>query len=356
MEKQGSADGAGGIVAPVLLLGVTGTVGARLAQALVADGHAVRGLVREGRAEPAVAPGLELRTGHLGDPDSLAEAAAGCDVVYHCAGEADLGADPEALSWLHVAGTENVVRAAEYAGVRRVVMLSCADATLQDRDRVHIREDQAMGGCPLGAWSRSKLLAEEVALRSATKVEVTAIRPGCLWGAGDFTNLPRWCREGLRGGIRLLSSGSQLYSVANLDNVVHALRLAARVPAAAGQAFYISDGEYETSREFFLTLSQALGLPPPRRAYGPWARAWARVSGGQGAYLEAVRRGRACLLDLQRALNDLGYAPAVTRVEALSELASFVAGQGGVEALAKHTRRRVDRTDTDAFKRFSALA
>ena len=339
----------------VLLLGGTGSVGGRLLQRLRAVGANVRVLLRQGtQRRDDWSDEIAVHCGHLGDPDSVARAAEGCDVLYHCAGEANLFADAEALSWVHVAGAENVVRAAAHVRVRRVVLLSCADATLLDRDRIQLREDQPLGARPLGAWAQSKLLAEEVALRCAQGIEVTAIRPARLWGAGDFTNAPQWCREALSGGLRLYGGGSQLYSVANIDNVVHALLLAAHAPTAAGQVFHIADGEYETAAEFFGAWSQALGLPPPRRGYGPWARLWARLSPTAGTYPEVVRRSRACLLDLQRAINDLHYQPVVSRAQAFSALAAFVQEQGGAERLAAFRRRVSDAQEVQVYVRLAA--
>ena len=347
----------------VLVVGATGSVGARLAAALVQDGTRVRVVHRNPHAAANLRQaGFEPHAGHLGDPESLRGAAEGCQVLFHCAGEACLRADATALSWVHVAGTENVITAARAAGVARVVMLSCADVRLQNSDRIHIREDQPQNKAPLGGWARSKLLAEEMALQaSCAELEVTALRPAFLWGRGDFTNLPALCREGLSGGIRVFGSGSSLFSVSHIDNVVHALRLAAAAPAVVGKAIHVTDGQYETAYEFFVALSQALNLPKPRRAWGAISRASARLRDalhlgapddpGLG---DVVRRGRGCLLDMQRAINELHYAPIITRSDAMADLAAFVEEQGGVSALAKHRRKVAGRDEVAAFQRFTA--
>jgi len=362
VQKQQS-DAPSQVPEQVLVLGATGSVGARLAAALRAGGSRVRVLSHQQDAMAGLQEsGFEPFAGHLGDPESLVRAAEGCQVLFHCAGEACLRADPTALSWLHVAATENVITAARAAGVARAVMLSCADVHLQNKDRVHVREDQPQSKAPLGAWARSKMLAEDMALQSSdARLEVTAVRPAFLWGRGDFVNLPALCREGLAGGIRLFGWGSALFSVAHIDNVVHALRLAAAAPRASGKAIHVTDGEYETASEFFSALSQALGLPRPRRGVGSISRATARLRdvlnlGGPDdlGYVDVVRRGRGCLLDMQRAINDLHYAPIITRGAAMADLAAFVQEQGGAAALAKHRRRVAGREEVAAFKRLAA--
>lgn len=344
----------------VLVLGATGSVGGRLAAALHGAGARVRALHRRSEQATELARhGFVPHAGDLSDPDSIARAAEGCSHLFHCAGEADHRADPQALSWLHVAGTENVVNAARSVGVSRMVMLSCADVRLQNRERIHIREDQPMLGAPLGPWARTKLLAEEVALQAtAADFGVVALRPAFLWGAGDHTNLPVLCREGLSGGVRLFGSGEGLFSVCAIDNLVHAMGLAAFADAAVGKAIHVTDGEYETAGEFFNALSLALSLPAPRRGVGPVARGMARLRdlqrrAGETGYSDVVRRGRGCLLDIQRAINDLGYVPLRSRTEALADLTEDVVTRGGVAEVARHRRSPPGPELAQAFERLA---
>src|ERR1700759_1232403 len=115
-----------------LVTGATGFVGRALTRRLLADGHAVHAAVRSREA----ATGLEGASVHelsLADPNAIAAIASGVEVLYHCAAENSTRAVPAAFGWINVAGTENVLNAARAAGVRRVVHLSCADATLIDR-------------------------------------------------------------------------------------------------------------------------------------------------------------------------------------------------------------------------------
>lgn len=364
MKNSQNVTPAGANISRALVLGATGTVGARLAEVLQERGAEVLAFCRSQQAVALVeARGYTAKLGHLGDPESIASAAVGCDVAFHCAGDFNHGADGEALKWIHIAGVENVVAGCRAAGVRRLVLLSCADVRLQNRDRIHIREDQPLIGRPLGAWARTKLIGEEVALQaSSPSLEVTAIRPGYLWGRGDRCNLPQLCREVQQGGIQLFGSGNGLFSAAHLGNVVHGMLLAADAELAPGQAFHICDGEYETSSEFFDSLSAALGAGRPRRSIGTLNRASAltrgflrRGSGDMRGLPEVVRRGRACLLDMQRAINDLGYKPVVTRADGLADLAQYVAELGGLEPIAAQERLPAGASDVAEFERLAML-
>ena len=119
-----------------LIIGANGFVGGALCRRLVELGRDVHGLSRNG----SVPDGVTSHQGTLGDPNTIAAAATDCDVVFHCAGENSEHAAREALSWINVAGTENVVAATKHAKVRRLVLLSCADVTLLNTDRLNWKE------------------------------------------------------------------------------------------------------------------------------------------------------------------------------------------------------------------------
>lgn len=106
-----------------LVTGSTGYIGGRLVPQLLTSGHRVRALARN-PAKLSDVPWraqVEVATGDFGDVDSLIAAFEGIDVVYylvHSMGSAKDFADDEARA------ANNVVTAAQRAGVRRVVYLS----------------------------------------------------------------------------------------------------------------------------------------------------------------------------------------------------------------------------------------
>jgi nucleoside-diphosphate-sugar epimerase len=328
-----------------LVTGATGFVGGALSRRLLEQGFEVDALVRAaGSASEALQrAGVVVHEGDVGEPNGIAAAATGCEVLFHCAGESSLHASPAALSWINVAGTENALAAARHAGVQRLVLLSCADVSLLNRDRLHWKENAVLGQEPLGAFARSKLLAEEIALHASTpELCVTALRPAFLWGAGDHTNLPALCEEAQQGGVRLYGSGATLFASTHVDNLVEALIAAARASAVGGRAFHVADSDMFTAREFFAKLDAAVGLPPPRQGVYPvaYAAAWVRRRlGHPGAWPEDVaRRGRACLLDCLPAINALGYQPRVSVEQGMAALREWAKGVGGPEAIRRLAR------------------
>lgn len=340
-----------------VVLGANGFLGSALSARLHALGHDVLGAVRMIAADPdqQVAPGVRVQalSSGLADPAPIAELARGAEVVFCCAGDHNARSSARALEWLHVAGVENVVAAARFAEVPRVVLLSCADATLTGGDRVHWKEDSLLGQ-PLGAVARTKLLGEELALhRSDARLCVTSIRPAFLWGKGERRNVPMLCAEGLAGGVRLLGSGANLLSSTHSDLAVDALIAAAEASAGdvGGKAIHVADSETLTARELFEKLSSALGLPPPRRGLYALehARAMLRARfGGEGLLPDEVaRRARHGLLDCLRAATLLELKPRTSFEQGLLELSAWAREVGGPAAIAKHGRLPLTEADAE---------
>lgn len=327
-----------------LVTGATGFVGSALCGRLSQLAVETRALVRSGSSGASrVHASVRAYEGDVGDPNTVAEAAADCDVLFHCAGEGAYHASAEVLAWLNVAGTENAILAARRAGVKRLVLLSCADVTLWNRDRIHWKENAVLGQAPLGALARSKLLGEELALHASdASLCVTALRPAWLWGPGDHSNLPGLCAESARGGVRLFGRGEQLFATTYIDNLVDALCAAASATDVGGQAFHVADGDVLTAGEFFDKLCTAVGLAPPRR--GIYALAYGTALLRKrfdlaGPWPEDVaRRGRGSLLDCLRAIRALDYQPRVELDQGLAALSVWAREQGGPAAIAKLAR------------------
>jgi len=343
-----------------LVTGASGFVGAALTQRLRRDGHTVRTLLRaDAKApEPERDPAFEVHRASLGDPDALAQAARGVDVLYHCAAENSPRAAAQAFAWINVAGTENVLNAAREAGVRRVVHLSCTDAALANRDRLSWKETQQLGDEPLDALSRSKLLAEELALHANRgALQVCVIRPAWVWGPGDRRTLPALCREDARGGVRLCGDGSNLVPTVHIDNLVSALLLAASSPRAPGNAYHVLDGDVLSASEFFDQLCKSLGLRRPvRGSYTlAYAQAWLRERFGLPglARADVVRRGRSALFDGVAAVHDLGYEPKISVERGMAELATWAAQVGGPAHIASSERAPASDAQVNALIRLA---
>jgi nucleoside-diphosphate-sugar epimerase len=309
--------------------GGAGGFGLTFAERARAAGDEVVALVRRAedpRADALKALGVELAVGEVGDPEFMAKAAAGAEVVVHAAGTSDPFAPEDALAWLHIAGTENVMRAAEHAGCRRVVHLSCTDVTLHRGPRMNWDEQRSLPREPTGALAKSKQLAEEIALSfHGPKLEVCVLRPGWLWGGAERANRDRFVARAARYGVGLIGGGRAMIATTHLETLVDAVLEAAEESAAAGRMYYITDDVLESQASFFGAYAEALGLPRPRRgAPRDVAYAAALVSPNLArgyAPAEVLAWGWDTFFVTSRARNELGWTPRTDRSALFEALA-----------------------------------
>ncbi|HUZ28478.1 MAG TPA: NAD(P)H-binding protein [Solirubrobacteraceae bacterium] len=146
----------------VLVTGITGYIGSRVAARLVADGHRVRGLSRR----PVEVPGVETLVGDAVSGQGLDEALEGIDVAHYLIHSMEPSSDG-AFAERERAAAENFASATRSAGTPRLVYLG--------------------GPVPSGTAPSSHLasrLAVEQILLEATPCSL-ALRASIVIGAGS---------------------------------------------------------------------------------------------------------------------------------------------------------------------------
>lgn len=184
----------------IALTGATGFVGGALLARLLADGAAVRALVR--RPQPPQ-PGVTWIEGALDDAPALRSLMAGADAAIHVAGVVN-APDAAGFDTGNVAGTVAMVDAARLCGVRRFVHVSSLAAREPD----------------LSLYGRSKARGE--ALVRSSGLEWTVVRPPAVYGPRD-TELLALFRMARRG-IMVLPPAGRL-SVIHVDDLARLLAL-----------------------------------------------------------------------------------------------------------------------------------
>lgn len=255
-----------------LVTGAAGFIGSHLVERLASAGHAVRGLVRSEKQENSIREwGGEPIRGDVTKPGTLRAAMQGIDTVFHVAARVTDWGNWSAFESATVQGTQNTLRAAADAGVKRFVVVSSVavyDNRVGDRLRV-VTEDAPHNGCGdrlLGHYSRSKLLAEDEAWEFHRRgdLEVSVVRPAWVYGPRDRTVLPRLvefmntpfaCWFGQRDPI-----ADPIY----VTDVADCTILAGTQPQAAGQAYNVAPIEIIHLRRFLGKLCGTLGVRVPR--------------------------------------------------------------------------------------------
>jgi len=247
-----------------LVTGATGFVGANLVAALAERGHAVRILRRSTSRLDALA-GLEYEEaiGDILDADTLRQAMAGCDWVFHTAGAADYWRSSlERLYRVNVDGTRQVMAAALEAGVARVVYTSSVaalgappDGKLGDESmEFNLRPEEFRYG-------HSKYLAEREVMAAVKRgLPAVIVNPCVILGPRDVNLISgslvrevyhRWVPVALPGGMNLV----------DVEAVV-AGHIAAAECGRVGER-YILGGVNLTHLETLRLVAQIVGQRPP---------------------------------------------------------------------------------------------
>lgn len=187
-----------------LVTGGSGVVGRAVVRQLAAAGREVRGLARSEEAAAVLAGlGAAPAAGDILDPDSLARAAAGCEVVYHIAGRVSFcPKDPARLYEVNVEGTRNVVQAARRAGARRLVYTSSVAALGEKPGTVGSESNR--GGHHLSCYGRSKHQGEQTAFAEAEDMEVVAVNPSSVQGGGRSAGSGGLLLRAVNGRLRVM--------------------------------------------------------------------------------------------------------------------------------------------------------
>lgn len=310
---------------PVLVTGGTGFIGRRLVAAVQAQGARVRVLVRPGRAIPTDGSGLETVVGDLADAASLAHACAGMDTVIHAAGfaHADAGdvVDFADQHWaVNAHGTFQLLDAAVASGVQRFIFLSSSKAVGEPGPRC---VDERWDAPPETPYGLAKRAAEERVLAAgrASGLHAVNLRPVLVYGPEMKGNLARLVAAVQHGTFPPLPETGNRRSLVHVDDVAQAVLLAVAHPAAAGQSYFVTDGQPYSGRELYAMIRQALGRPVPRwSAPASVLHAAATLADGALWLMGRERRAASALdkllgwacYDAARIGRELGYRPAWT--------------------------------------------
>lgn len=216
----------------VAVTGASGMIGVYICRSLLRAGAKVIGVVRSpSKAAFLSDEGVEFRKADLNDPAALQEAFAGCDVVVSNA--AMYVASKSFMAWeehekANLEGTANVMEAAHFAGVKRVIQISTVGVYKFSLSRTINELSTQIDGAKRqgGAYRATKQASEVLSWKIAGDkgLDLTTLRPAGVYGARD-NNMIGPIYKLLRLPVLLLPSISFPFVYAGdvADSVVGAL-------------------------------------------------------------------------------------------------------------------------------------
>lgn len=255
----------------VLVTGAGGFVGAALCRALLERGHQVRGVAR-GEYPELTSIGVETHRVDLSRDDGrLRDLCRDVAVVFHTAAKVEMWGRYEDFFNANVVGTRAVVTACRAQSVPALVFTSSPSVVANGRDLCGVDESQPYPTRYEAFYPETKAMAEhEVLAANCETLRTIALRPHLIFGPGDTNLVPTITARARAGRLMRIGAGNNLVDFSFIDDCVSAHLLAwealGQNVAAAGRAYFISQGEPFRLWEFIDRVVSAAGLPRVRRA------------------------------------------------------------------------------------------
>ena len=256
----------------VMITGGTGFVGSHVCGQLMAAGHSVRLLVRDGDKarkiyEELGEPVPELVIGDITDLESVRRAIRGCDAVVHAAAGTPMQIESvDKLFQVNVGGVKNVVGAALDEGVGRIVCLSSTTAIFNE-DPSKVTPDAPPNPSKM-PYGQSKVEAE-LYLRKCQEegAPIAILYPGGIIGPDDpsLSDSCKATKHRIEHGFRIFGNGGMQYiDVRDLAALIRSL------VEQGGSGRYLIPGVYTTWTEQADILEQVSGCKLQRIPAQGW--------------------------------------------------------------------------------------
>ncbi len=333
----------------ILMTGAPGWLGTRLVEVLLRglpgvpqfetpdSSHTIRCLVHpvaDTTVLTELSPAVQLAPADLTNADAVrafcADAAGA--VLFHIAGVVHPTRGVQEFEQVNVGGTDNVLRAAEAAGVRRVVVVS-SNSPFGFNPNAEHRFDEGSPYHPYMGYGRSKQRVEALVKEAQArgKLETVLIRPPWFYGPHQPPRQTLFFKMIKDGRFPILGDGMQQRSMAYVDNICQGLLLAATTARANGEVYWIADERPYTINEIVDTVQRVLedefGVScATRRLHLPaLAGEVARLADGTlqalGLYNQKLHvlseMGHTIACSIEKAKAELGYAPTVALREGM---------------------------------------
>jgi nucleoside-diphosphate-sugar epimerase/2-polyprenyl-3-methyl-5-hydroxy-6-metoxy-1,4-benzoquinol methylase len=257
----------------VLITGGTGFIGSQLALACVAHGENVRVFAQKNTSaerqncRELEQHGITIVEGSVTDPDAVARACDGVNVIYHlAAAQHEANVPDEHYYDVNVEGTRNMLETAVEKGASRFVHGSSI-GVYGISNNGPVRDDSPLE--PDNIYGITKLEGEKVVREFFDKLPIAIVRISETYGPGDRRLLKLF--DGIhKGRFFHIGHGRNLHHLVYIDDLIAGLRLAATEEAAVGNTFVLAGPKAVTTKEMIQCICRATNVNMPRLRIPLW--------------------------------------------------------------------------------------
>ena len=257
-----------------LVTGGGGFIGSALVCELLRNGFNVKSFSRGDYPELRKS-GVSTIQGDLSDFNSVFKASDNIDIVFHVAAKAGIWGIYREYFLTNVTGTENIIQACKIRNIKYLIYTSSASVVFDGTDIKGMDESISYPRRPISHYTATKAMAEKLILEANSEtLRTLALRPHLVYGPGDNQLFPRIISRAEKGKLRRIGDGNNLIDVSYIDNVVAAHINAAQAiinnPEAAGNAYFITNGEPVLLWDFLDDILHVSGVEPVTKRVPVW--------------------------------------------------------------------------------------
>jgi 2-alkyl-3-oxoalkanoate reductase len=325
-----------------VVTGGAGFLGRHLVERLVKDGENVTAAdFAKDPLKDVENDGIETALVDLRDYESAVKITKGKEVVFHTAALASPWDTKETFWSLNVTATDNVIKACNKNGVKRLVHVSSPSAIFDGSDHFMSDETVPYPEKFLSHYCETKAISEKNALSANTSdLETVAIRPHIIWGPRDKNIMTRLYYRAKAGKLKIIGDGKNEVSTLYVENGVEGLVCAAKSEKAPGNVYFLTNDEPVNLWDFVNRILTHLDAPVPETKV-PFAVAY--YAGGLMEIIwSAFKLSGEPLLtrytaselaknhtySIQKAKDDLGYKPIYTVDQGLEKVFEYIDKNG----------------------------
>ncbi|MFW9907132.1 MAG: NAD-dependent epimerase/dehydratase family protein [Candidatus Thorarchaeota archaeon] len=250
----------------ILITGITGFIGRKLAARLVESGYEIVGLIRSTSNTAGLPQGIDFRDADLLSVETLEPAVKGVDVVIHLAAYFDFyPSDVGLLYRTNVEGTRNLMNACVGTKVKRFIYCSTTEVIGPVTYPPGTENTELL---PQFDYSKSKKMAEEIIreITEDTNLPHIILRPTGILGEGDTYTIVELLETLNKGQIPIIpGDGNKHIMYTHIDDVVDAFVAAISSASALNNTIIICPDKPMSYNEVFSFLGESLGVKAPTR-------------------------------------------------------------------------------------------
>ncbi len=313
----------------IIITGATGSLGGYLTRYFFLKGNDVIAFGRDKNPPAALLKYATYFQADITKPFLFPEA----DVCIHTAALSDDKAKPDELYKPNVIGTKNVAEASTFC--KKFIHVSSSSVYLP-ADKPIIEE---MAGRQndklLSDYGKSKLLSEEILIKTSTHESCFILRPRAFYGAGDRVILPRLLKL-VKNNVFSRPGKMQIaVSLTHYENIASAIQLCIDSEKTGIQIYNVADDQqYILVEVIRKIIKEIYGKQLPEKEIKiAFLKLLAYFKIGGITPLLVRTFTNDMVLDISKIKKELNYSSITNLDSQLKEIGDWVRSIGGAEAI-----------------------